>query len=289
MRQLEEFQAYFFRGLSGIYNENEKKVLFRILLEDVFGLPEIEIRSEKHTQISEEQLDILKQSLNQLKTGKPIQLITGLAYFYGDKYYTSPHVLIPRPETEELVDKILSDIDNKQRSKLKIIDIGTGSGCIAISLKKRLPNSTVYALDVSKEALLTAKKNAGKHTVDIHFIQADILEWAGIFQNQHFDIIVSNPPYIQQGEKKEMEKNVLNYEPHLALFVPDESPLLFYDAIADFAQSHLSPEGKIYFEINQRLGQEVLSLLKTKNFSSLDLLQDINGADRIVLAKRKVF
>jgi len=289
MRQLEEFQAYFFRGLSGIYNDNEKKILFRILLEDIFDLPEIEISSKKHVKISEEQLEVLKQSLTQLKSGKPIQLITGLTYFYGDKYYTSPHALIPRPETEELVDKVLRDIDNKQSSTLRIIDMGTGSGCIAISLKKKLPNSTVYALDVSKEALLTAKKNAGKHAVDIHFIQADILKWAGIFENQHFDIIVSNPPYIQQREKKEMEKNVLNYEPHLALFVPDEAPLLFYDAIADFAQSHLSHEGKIYFEINQRLGQEVLSLLKTKNFSSLDLFQDMHGADRIVLAKREIF
>jgi release factor glutamine methyltransferase len=201
------------------------------------------------------------------------------------EFEVNPNVLIPRPETEELVDWIIESQNSELRTqKLKILDIGTGSGCIAISLAKNLPNAEVFALDVSEQALATAQRNAESNQVQIQFIHQSILETED-FEHQ-FDIIVSNPPYVRDLEKQEIKKNVLDNEPHLALFVADNDALLFYRKIAQLAQKNLSPTGQLYFEINQYLGQEMVALLKEMNFQNTELRKDVYGNDRMTKSTR---
>ena len=190
-------------------------------------------------------------------------------------------MLIPRPETEELVSWILSNHDSS--THLKILDIGTGSGCIAIALAKNLPNAQVFAIDVSEKALATAKNNADRNEVKVNFIKQDILNTENL--EQSFDIIVSNPPYVRNLEKDEIKQNVLAHEPHLALFVEDQNALIFYDKIANLSQRHLNPNGQLYFEINQYLGKEMVQLLEQKGFSAIELRKDIYGNDRMVFGK----
>jgi release factor glutamine methyltransferase len=204
-----------------------------------------------------------------------------VTHFYGLEFEVNSAVLIPRPETEELVDWIVqkSKIKN-QKSKIKILDIGTGSGCIAIALAKNLPNAQVFALDVSEKALATAKKNAEKNQVQLSFIHQSILETEDLAQE--FDIIVSNPPYVRELEKHEIKNNVLDNEPHLALFVEDNDALIFYRKIAQLAQKNLKSEGQLYFEINQYLGKETLNLLLEMGFKNCELRQDIYGNDRMI-------
>ncbi|HWL00024.1 MAG TPA: peptide chain release factor N(5)-glutamine methyltransferase, partial [Parapedobacter sp.] len=208
------------------------------------------------------------------------------AWFMGMKLAVSPAVLIPRPETEELVQLI---IDHQSTSaSLRIIDIGTGSGCIAIALKKALPQAHVYALDVSDDALGIARRNAESQSAYINFIHADILEWELIFQDeQRFNIVVSNPPYITADEQVDMHNNVLEHEPHLALFVQGEAPLLFYEHIGAFASHHLQKGGDLYVEINRGYGQAVCNLFQKKELGIVSLLQDMQGADRMVHAKKE--
>ena len=194
----------------------------------------------------------------------------------------NPSVLIPRPETEELVELIVRDYP--KRKELEILDVGTGSGCIAITLKKLLNKSQVYALDVSEEALKTAKRNAIRNRAPITFFQKDILtpsETADSIEEE-FDIIVSNPPYIMEKEKADMEANVLDYEPSLALFVPDDNPLLYYHRITLFAEQKLKKKGYLYFEINSQMGEQVVSMLRMMEFKSIELIQDLSGKDRFV-------
>jgi release factor glutamine methyltransferase len=199
-------------------------------------------------------------------------------------FEVNENVLIPRPETEELVDWILSNNRIIETSNpLKILDIGTGSGCIAISLAKNLPNAQVYAIDVSEQALATAEKNAKRNNVNVIFIQKDILATEDL--GQQFDIIVSNPPYVRNLEKEEIKKNVLNNEPHLALFVQDNDALIFYTKIANLAQKNLSDNGQLYFEINQYLGKEMIALLQNLNFKNIELRKDIYGNDRMIGCK----
>lgn len=287
MHTIQEFKQHFSKELSGLYNKSEIHTLFRILLEDMLGFSTHEARIlDDHRRLQNEEVQKLQKSLNELKTGKPIQLITGIAYFLGEKYFTSPDALIPRPETEELVLEILKYVSDKN-TDIRLLDIGTGSGCIAISLKKNLPKATVYALDISTKALRIAQKNAKQLRAEVHFLHSDILSPDLPKEIGKVDIIVSNPPYIADSEKKEMEKNVLDHEPHKALFVPDDRPLLFYEAIVKTADKHLSPHGKIFFEINQRFGKEVSDLLKRNGYSDVELIQDIHGADRIVSATKK--
>jgi release factor glutamine methyltransferase len=204
-----------------------------------------------------------------------------VTHFYGLEFEVNSAVLIPRPETEELVDWIVqkSKIKN-QKSKIKILDIGTGSGCIAIALAKNLPNAQVFALDVSEQALATAKTNAELNQVTIQFLHQSILETENLCQQ--FDVIVSNPPYVRELEKQEIKKNVLDNEPHLALFVEDNDALIFYRKIAQLAQKNLNPQGQLYFEINQYLGQEMLDLLREMGFKNSELRQDIYGNDRMI-------
>ena len=230
---------------------------------------------------SEDEIQIWNEILDKLKLEIPIQYILGITHFYGSEFNVNENVLIPRPETEELVEWIISSAVNMPKFKnLKILDIGTGSGCIAISLVKNIPNAEVFAIDISDNALATAKENADLNKVTVAFIQRNILETKDL--EQQFDIIVSNPPYVRNLEKAEIKRNVLENEPHLALFVEDNDALIFYRKIAELATKNLSAEGKLFFEINQYLGKETVELLEKMQFKNSELRKDIYGNDRMI-------
>jgi release factor glutamine methyltransferase len=255
--------------------------------------------------LTKEEEQPLFEVLAHLKLEKPLQYILGTAHFMDLELQVNENVLIPRPETEELVQWILDDFQKEGQFKLdaersrsvistplndhslKILDIGTGSGCIAIALAKNLPDAKIYALDVSEEALEVAKKNAKSNGVNIGFMHQDIFNPELELESElHFDIIVSNPPYVRELEKKEINKNVKDFEPDTALFVSDEDPLVFYKAIMDFSENNLNENGSLYFEINQYLGEETKALFNTRNFSEIELRKDIFGNDRMLKAKR---
>jgi release factor glutamine methyltransferase len=250
-------------------------------LEAKHQLKRVDLALQPDLAFSELELKTWTSILEQLNKEIPVQYILGTTHFYGLELEVNPNVLIPRPETEELVDWIVqkSKIKN-QESKIIILDIGTGSGCIAISLAKNLPNAEVFALDVSDKALATAQKNAELNQVEIQFIHQSILETEDL--GQQFDLIVSNPPYVRHLEKQEIKKNVLDNEPHLALFVEDNDALIFYRKIAQLAKKNLCPNGQLYFEINQYLGQETLDLLQEMGFKDTTLRKDIYGNDRMI-------
>jgi release factor glutamine methyltransferase len=265
-------------SLALLYAVGEIQQLFLIALENVSGLSRSQYLSRRGQVVDDIVVTKMENILAGLERGEPIQHILGEAHFYGMNLVVSPDTLIPRPETEELVHLILQN--HRGQQGLKIIDIGTGSGCIAVALAKGLSNSEVWAMDVSSSALSVARENARLYRQQINFVQGDILEWDMVFgAEQQFDVIVSNPPYITPKEKEMMHPNVLQYEPHLALFVEEEAPLLFYDYIADFALSH--------FEINQYLGLETADMLRKKGFVDVRLLKDINAVDRMIVAKKK--
>ena len=225
---------------------------------------------------------------NALKVEKPIQYILGSAHFYGMEFMVNEHTLIPRPETEELVSWILKDVSKSDN--LNILDIGTGTGCIPIAIAKNLPNARVYALDVSAEALKIAKRNAESNNVKVTFSEVDILKCSDLSiifpEVSRFDVIVSNPPYVRNLEKKEMNTNVLAYEPETALFVADDNALLFYEIIAALASSNLKEGGKLYFEINQYLGKEMLELMEKYKFSNNQLKKDLFGNNRMMKGEK---
>jgi len=274
--------------LQDFYPEQEIKSLSYLILEDIFHIDKSSILRCKDKQLSLNENFRLQEIIDELKKHKPIQYITGETEFYGMKFKVDENVLIPRPETEELIECIMSPPNSfkKGRSKYKILDIGTGSGCIAVVLAKRFPEAKVYALDISDKALDIARQNAMNNQANVCFFKYDILNNQPFpFNNLIFDCIVSNPPYITTKEKARMGKNILDYEPHQALFVPDDYPLLFYDRIADFANRRLKKKGSLYLEINSSFGQEVVKLLADKNFHHIKLLKDISGNDRIIIAK----
>lgn len=279
--KLIDFKKQFFSALSELYPETEIQSFFNILIEFKLNLKRIDIALQPTFEIEATALDYLENATSDLKKHIPIQYIIGETEFYGLPFYVNENVLIPRPETEELVNWIINELKAKsQKSKIKILDIGTGSGCIPISLAKNIPNATVYAIDISSKALKTAQKNATLNKVNIQFIEADILNTNEL--PAKFDIIVSNPPYVRNLEKQEIQPNVLNHEPHLALFVEDNNPLLFYDKIADLAKNNLTKNGQLFFEINQYLGQETVGLLKSKGFLTIELKKDVFGVDRMI-------
>ena len=280
MMQLLQFKNHFFSELSNIYPTTEIQSFFKLLIEFKLGLNRIETALQPAFEINTENEVYLQSALQELKNHIPIQYIIGKTEFYGLTFRVTNDVLIPRPETEELVNWIVQE--NDQSKKLKILDIGTGSGCIAISLAKLLPNSEVTAIDISSEALKIAKENALLNNVTIHFLEKNILETTELPHN--FDIIVSNPPYVRELEKEQMHPNVLRNEPHLALFVKDNNPLLFYDKIADLAKSNLTTNGTLYFEINQYLGSEMKELLQHKGFTTVELRKDLYDVDRMLKA-----
>ncbi len=281
-----ELAEHYELELEPLYDSNEAKALFSIAAEKVLALSSGKLIMQKNIDVSFINMQKLLSILNDLQIGKPIQHILAEAHFYGAVFSVNEHVLIPRPETEELVDWIISDNRSQfsvnSNHKISILDIGTGSGCIPITLKKHLPKAEVSALDVSAHAITVAKHNAERLGEQIRFIEADILTFRS---EEKFDIIVSNPPYIRDLEKADMHHNVLVYEPHLALFVRNENPLIFYKAIAEFAKTNLKPNGQLYFEINEYLGKETVEMLKDKGFVNIELRQDMQGKDRMVSAE----
>lgn len=288
---LKNYKITFHHELSSLYDEQEIDSFFYIILEKLHAIKRIDLALNPKIVMDGIHLKKWKSIVSDLKTQKPIQYILGETEFYGLSFLVNENTLIPRPETEELVELIIKSSESRvSGSGLKILDIGTGSGCIAISLAKHLPTSEVYAIDVSEEALATAKKNAELNKVAINFISTNILDVvtlsavAGL--DKQFDIIVSNPPYVRNLEKYEIKPNVLEYEPHLALFVDDIDPLLFYRKITELAYKNLTPNGKLYFEINQYLGNETVELVKSFGFKNVKLLKDIYRNDRMIEGTR---
>jgi len=281
---MENLKTYFINTLKSIYSPNEIGILYRTSMEYVCCIPKQETYFRKDTDFNDKQAAEMKSIAYRLQKNEPIEYILGETEFLSLKFKLNNKVLIPRPETEELVDWIIKDVDNNK--KLSIIDIGTGSGCIAVAIAKWVSNATVTALDISEDALQIAKKNAELNNVQIQALCADILNISNTLQNK-YDIIVSNPPYIRECEKTDMEANVLKYEPHTALFVSDENPLIFYDGIAKFASSYLNENGLIYVEINRYLGSETLKMFESYNFNCM-MKNDLSGANRMIKAiKRK--
>lgn len=268
--------------LQNIYPEQEINSIFQIICEDLFKWSRSEYLIKSRTELNHLQQEILHNALQELKTSKPVQYITGKAHFYGNDFKVTPATLIPRQETEELVDLIIKD--HKNKNDLKIIDIGTGTGCIAISLAQNLKGSKVTMIDVSKETLEIAQANADELGVDVKAIKEDVL----LLSNDQlvgFDIIVSNPPYVRELEKVELHKNVLEHEPHTALFVENDDPLVFYRKILELAQHGLKNTGILYFEINQYLSQETHSLAESFGFKS-ELFQDLNDNWRMMRCRK---
>ncbi len=299
---IKSLKTYFFTELQTIQEDSEIESFFFILTEFLHNLKRIDVSLHPDFEVSETDLEKWKTIISELKTEKPIQYITGEAWFYGLRFEVNENTLIPRPETEELVEWIVESQKSKvesQKSKaqnliiqksnnLTILDIGTGSGCIPIALKKEIPNAQVSAIDISEKALEIARKNASDNQVEVNFIHQDILtsQHLNISTSQPllFDVIVSNPPYVQNLEKQEIKRNVLDYEPHLALFVDDSDALLFYRKIAQLALKSLESNGILFFEINQYLGKETVELLEKLGFKNIELRKDFMENDRMICA-----
>ena len=290
---IKQYRAHFNESLKHLYPTSEIDSFFFLILEEYMGFKRVDIVLKSDFLIDKKSLNLMQIATKQLEQEIPIQYIIGKTEFLGLPFNVNKEVLIPRPETEELVEQVLKEVSltkicktstdlASNEKQLKILDIGTGSGCIAISLKKQLPSSKTSAMDVSDEALRIAKKNAVLNKVDINFIHQDILKTNNL--DKFYDVIVSNPPYVRELEKKEMKNNVLNNEPHLALFVDNKNPLLFYNKIAELAENFLTKNGQLHFEINQYLGKETIKLLAEKGFKNIQLKKDIFGNDRIISA-----
>ena len=263
------------RQLTKVYEEREARNIALMLLEDLFHLDKVAVLSDERIEIDEH---LLQQSIDRLLKNEPVQYVTGVADFFGRKFNIRQGALIPRPETEELVELI---IDQNKVNNPKILDIGTGSGCIAITLALEI-QTMVYATEVSDLAFEIAKQNATQLRAHLEIIKHDILTQSLPFSD--LDILVSNPPYIPEKEKAEMSKNVLEYEPGMALFVPDNDPLLFYRRIAEEGVKALKPGGKLYFEIHENYGQEIRSLLEQMEYADVSIHQDMQGKDRMISA-----
>ena len=281
--RIKQYRTQFIKELSPFYDAYEAESFFYLILENKHKLRQIDLALNHELTFSDADLAIWGGFLNELKKEVPIQYLLGKTNFYGLDFEVNENVLIPRPETEELVEWIINENKEGKSKKIKVLDIGTGSGCIAISLAKNLPNAEVYGIDVSKKAIETAKRNAINNNVDITFMYQNILDTDVLTCN--FDIIVSNPPYVRNLEKEEIKKNVLDYEPHLALFVDDNDALVFYRKIAALAKSGLKESGQLYFEINQYLGKEMTDLLEKMDFKNIELRKDIYDNDRMISCK----
>jgi release factor glutamine methyltransferase len=282
--KISDIARFFYNELSSLYEKEEIGKFIEFCLEDFAGITKTEFLTRPDKTVSESALLKFNFAVKDLKRGRPIQYILGKTFFYGLEFSVNDKVLIPRPETEELV-KLIIDDAKKITGSFSILDIGTGSGCIAVSLKKNLPAWHVYALDISAEALQTAKTNAEKNECEIHFITGDILDNELPAKLPSCLIIVSNPPYVKLSESASMHRNVKEHEPHLALFVPDEDALVFYKAIAATGKSKLKPGGMVYVEINESLGLETAILFQREGYSDVQLLKDINGKDRMIKAR----
>ena len=282
---IKDYRTYFIETLLPVYDAGEVESFFYLILENKHQLKRVDLALQPNLKFTTLEIELWNAIQEKLQKQIPVQYILGTTSFYGLDFMVNENVLIPRPETEELVEWIVNENLNIEKLKdLKILDIGTGSGCIAISLAKNLPNAQVFAIDVSDKALATAQKNAESNEVKVTFLEKNILETFDL--EQEFDIIVSNPPYVRNLEKVEINKNVLEYEPHLALFVEDDDALIFYKKIAQLAQKNLVENGSLYFEINQYLGKEMILLLEEMQFKNIELKKDIYGNDRMIFGRK---
>ncbi|CAM4302633.1 peptide chain release factor N(5)-glutamine methyltransferase [Zobellia nedashkovskayae] len=279
---LKEIKNIYHKELDELYAKEEVDSFFYLLIEHYLKLQRFVLALQPNLTLTKEEEQPLFEALSGLKLQRPVQYIIGSTNFMDLYFEVNENVLIPRPETEDLIRWIVEKVKTNQperKSGLRILDIGTGSGCIAITLAKLLPDAKIFALDVSKKALEIAKRNAERNALKVEFVHADILNFDGFASN--FDVIVSNPPYVREMEKREMHKNVLEHEPELALFVSDENPLVFYKAITEMAKQNLSEKGLLFFEINQYLAKETEALLHQHNFIEIEVRKDIFGNDRM--------
>ncbi len=281
---IEQLYKTYIEQLKSIYDEREASNIADWAFESIAGIKRIERTINKEKELNNVTTEKLHNVLGELLQHKPIQYVLGEAWFYKMKFFVNEHVLIPRPETEELVEWIIKEVKSKNE-KLKIIDIGTGSGCLAIALKKELPSADILAIDVSVEALFVAQKNALDLNTNIELLQLDFLDENTSNELAVFDIIVSNPPYIPEKEKNILQKNIVAYEPHAALFVSDAKPFIFYKKIALFALKHLDTHGKIYVEVHEKYAAEVSNIFSQYNFKST-IKKDIYGKERMICAER---
>lgn len=272
---------YIKQRLHGYYPDSEIVSIAKLLLTQVFGMSVIELYAGKDNSFSANEQKQLDDILIRLQKYEPVQYIIGVEDFYGLTFEVDPNVLIPRPETEELIDWIVQE--NKSAG-LRVLDVGTGSGCIAVSLAKNLEDAEVTAWDISEGALRVAARNCRRNGVDVRLEQKDILQLSS--SDRQFDVIVSNPPYIAMKEKADMEANVLDWEPGLALFVPDEKPLLFYRKISELGLEMLKPGGRLFFEINRAYGKQVVQMMSTLGYRNIELKKDISQNDRMIKAER---
>jgi len=294
--KLKNIKQEFIHALSGLYPSEEIQSFFSILSEAYLGLSRIDIALQAEKEITEENSEKFNKAILRLKEFEPIQYIIGETEFYGLPFFVNKEVLIPRPETEELVAWIVKENrENREERKdllianeksKTILDIGTGSGCIAVSLAYNLPSVKVSALDISLGALSIAKQNAKRNKTSVNFIKADVLNIDDGFFKEEFDVIVSNPPYVRELEKSQIEPNVIKFEPATALFVKDDDPLLFYRKIAQLSQKYLKPDGALYFEINEYLSKELIIMLNTEGFTDVVLKEDIFGKARMIKCRR---
>ncbi len=280
---VKDIRNYYCEQLCSIYDKDESNAMILILLEHYFNIDRVKMALEPNLRLSESEMLKIHFAVKDLLKSKPIQHIIGETEFCDLKFKVNENVLIPRPETSEMVGIIANS--HQQSAVSKILDIGTGSGCIAISLAKAFPKSQVYAMDISEEALKVAKENAINNNVNVTFIQDDILTPTQTLTQTEFDIIVSNPPYVRELEKAEMRDNVLKWEPHNALFVSDDDPLIFYRKILEFASTHLNDNGEVWFEINEFLGKEMTSLCRRFGFSDVKIFKDFRDKERFMNLK----
>ncbi|QBA64380.1 peptide chain release factor N(5)-glutamine methyltransferase [Muriicola soli] len=278
---LKEIKHIFHKELDQRYGSDEVDHFFYYFIEHYLELPKFHLALHPEWIITKEEEGVFFRGLSALKQGQPLQYVLGITYFMDLPIKVNKNVLIPRPETEELVRRIIKDYKDFS-GPLRILDIGTGSGCIALSLSKYLPDANIKGIDLSPGALKMAKENARLNELDVEWVESDI-RIMNLTQD-YYDIIVSNPPYVLDMEKSEMEEHVKEAEPPMALFVPDDKPLVFYEYIVREARKALVEGGAIYLEINQRFGKEVSSLLKDHNFESIELSRDLHGRDRYVKA-----
>ncbi|MEZ7496026.1 peptide chain release factor N(5)-glutamine methyltransferase [Leeuwenhoekiella aequorea] len=282
--KLKLFKEQFYNKLESKFPQSEIATFFKILIDSYLSIKPVDLVLNPDLELSVEQLKLMKTAEERLHTNEPIQYIIGETEFYGYPFEVTDAVLIPRPETEELVEWITKDLQEQIFTNLSILDIGTGSGCIAISLAKNLPNAKISAIDISEKAIELAQRNAEKNAVSVNFLERDILNTSVL--PHKYTVIVSNPPYVRNLEKAEILSNVLDHEPGLALFVDDSDPLIFYRKISELAYSFLEEEGILYFEINQYLGEETINLIKNIGFTTVELRDDFAGKPRMIKAKR---
>ena len=280
--KLKDLRYYFFNQLN-VFSKSEINTFFKLLCEDILEIKPHQIIINAENRVLDTDLNSFFDAINRLKLNEPVQYIMGYSYFFGNKFKLSPSVLIPRPETEELIYWIFEHYQPFE--KLKILELGTGSGCIAVTLAKHFINSKVFALDISDYALEVARFNSESNNTNVIFFKADILNLGVLDEN--YDIIVSNPPYVSKREMSKMSHNVLDYEPHLALFVEDSNPLIFYKSIKKIILSNLSPNGHCFLEINESYGDELMQLYEDLSFDSVVLRKDIFNKNRMIKIKKK--